>query len=144
MPIFVFRCVNCKTPIEKIVLAKVKVSTVPVQVIERCKKCNAITRHARAITAPAYVGTTPPGTSKKSTQMSQLRKPKDPNWKERVKRGLNPEGKPLLNLKELNRHEWEEQVQTAFPDLREKQKEVAGRAEAGELTNIVSAATGNS
>jgi hypothetical protein len=133
--------VNCKSTIEKIVLAKVKLSTVPVQIIEKCKKCNAITRHMRQVSAPAYVGTTPPGTSKKATQMSQLRKPKDPQWKQRVKAGLNPAGKPLLNLKELNRAEWEEQVQTAFPDLEEKQKEVAGRARTGELTNLVATAT---
>jgi transketolase len=143
MPIFVFSCVNCKSKVEKIVLAKVKVSTVPAQIVERCKKCNALTRHLRAITAPAYIGVTPPGTSKKATQMSQLRTPKDKDWKERVKKGLNPAGQSLTNLKELNQREWEEQVDTAFPDLKEKQKEVAGRVKTGELTNLIAEATGN-
>jgi hypothetical protein len=141
MPIFEFSCVNCRSKIEKIVMAKVKASTVPTQIVQECKKCKAITRHARAVSAPAYVGVTPPGTSQRSTQMSQLRKPKDPNWKQRVKLGLAPDGKRLTNLKELNQHEWEEQVQTAIPNLREKQEEVAGRAKSGELTNLVETAT---
>lgn len=65
--------------------------------------------------------------------MSQMRPAKDPAWKDRVKAGLNPDGKPLTNLRQLNNAEWEEQVQTAFPDLAEKQREVVGRAKAGEL-----------
>ena len=69
--------------------------------------------------------------------MGQMRKAKDPKWKERVKAGLNPDGRPLTNLRELNRNEWEEQVQTAFPDLEEKQKEVVGRVRAGEYSNVL-------
>lgn len=133
MPIFEFGCINCKTKKEKITLAKVKPETVPTQIIEHCKKCNAVTRHARVVSKPAYVGLTPPGTSKRVTTMAQMRKPKDPEWKKRVKQGLNPDGKKLTNMKKLNEAEWEEQVQTAFPDLAEQQKEVIGRAKAGEL-----------
>lgn len=102
------------------------------QIVERCAKCGAITRHARVVSKPAYVGISPPGTSKKVTSMSQLRKPKDPDWKNRIKKGLNPDGKPLTNMRALNNYEWEEQVQTAYPDLEEKQKEVAGRLKSGD------------
>jgi hypothetical protein len=141
MPIFVFRCINCKSPVEKIVLAKVKASTVPTQIVQPCQKCAALTRHLRAVTAPSYVGTTPPGTSQAVTRMSQIRPPKDKDWKTRVLRGLNPAGRPLTNLRELNRQDWEEQVETAFPNLQEKQQEVVGRAKTGELTNLITAAT---
>lgn len=133
MPIFEFVCLNCKTKKEKITQAKVKPETVPQQIVEKCSKCAALTRHVRIVSKPAYVGVTPPGTAKRVTAMSQMRKPKDPAWKERVKAGLNPDGKPLTNLRDLNSREWEAQVQTAFPDLAEKQKEVVERAKAGEL-----------
>ena len=142
MPIFEYGCTNCRTKVEKIVLRKVISETVPKEILERCKKCGAITRHARVVSKPAYVGLTPPGTSKKSTRMSQMRKTKDPAWKSRVKQGLNPDGKRLTNLKDVNRAEWKEQMDTAFPDLEEKQKEVVSRAEAGEYTSVVSAVLG--
>lgn len=135
MPIFEYACINCKHKIEKITLAKVKPETVPQQVAQSCVgKCGgAITRHTRVVSKPAYVGLTPPGTAKKVATMAQMRKPKDPAWKQRVKQGLNPDGRPLTNMKQLNAQEWEEQVQTAFPDLAEQQREVVGRARAGEL-----------
>jgi hypothetical protein len=142
MPLYEYSCVNCKKKVEKLVLAKVKESTVPQQILQRCAgKCSAVTRHVRLISAPAYVGMTPPGTSKKATLMRELRKPKDENWKKRVKLGLAPDGKPLTNLKSVNREEWEEQIQTAIPDLKEKQMEIAGRAEKGELTSVLEGAT---
>lgn len=71
--------------------------------------------------------------------MAQMRKPQDKTWKERVKKGLNPDGKKLTNLRRENRREWEETVQTAYPDLSEKQKEVVGRAKAGEFKGVVDA-----
>jgi hypothetical protein len=141
MPIFEFKCVACKNVVEKVTLAKVKIETVPQTIIETCKgKCaGAKTRHQKIVSAPAYVGITPPATSKRATRMSEMRKAKDPAWKQRVKQGLNPEGKRLTNLKKNNRQDWENTVNTAYPDLREKQKEVVGRAKAGEFKTMYDA-----
>lgn len=135
MPIYEYRCVNCKNVIEKITLKIVKEATLPTEIKEKCtKKCSgAITRHIRIVSAPAYVGLTPPATSKNTTRMSQMRQPKDPNWKARVKKGLNPEGKKLRNRKREAREEWRTTVNESFPDLAEKRQEVAGRARTGEI-----------
>lgn len=132
---------NCKTVVEKITLAKVKTTTVPTAIVETCKgKCSgAKTRHLRIVSAPAYVGSTPPATSKRATRMSEMRKAQDPAWKTRVKQGLNPEGRKLTNLRRNNRRDWEKTVETAYPDLREKQKEVVGRAKAGEFKTMYDA-----
>jgi hypothetical protein len=146
MPIFVYRCVNCKTNVEKITLKPVKDTTLPPQIIEPCtsKKCaGATTRHRRVVTAPSYVGLTPPATSKRVTRMSQVRPARDVNWKNRIKQGLNPDGKRLSNLRKQNRQEWESTVKEAFPDLKEKQQEVVGRARKGEFGTIYDATRGN-
>lgn len=141
MPLYEFRCVNCKHVVEKFVQRRVKDSTVPREIIEPCggKCAKAKTRHMRIVSAPAYVGSTPPATSKRVTRMSEIRKTKDPAWKTRVKAGLNPDGKKLTNLKKTNRKEWEETVQTAYPDLRDKQEEVVGRARHGEFKTLFDA-----
>lgn len=138
MPIFEYACVNCKNRIEKITLKAVKDDTVPKTIIEKCKgKCSgARTRHNRMVSAPAYVGTTPPGTSKRVTRMSEMRPAQDPAWKQRVKKGLNPEGKRLTNRKRENREEWQQTVDSAFPDHKEKKKEVRRAAQLGEITTI--------
>jgi hypothetical protein len=141
MPIYVYACTNCRNKVEKITLRVVKDSTLPTEIKQRCTaKCaGAITRHTRCITAPAYVGLNPPATSQKVTRMSEMRKPKDTGWKQRVMQGLNPEGKKLTNLRKENRKEWETTVETAFPDLKEKQKEVVGRAKTGEFKTFFDA-----
>jgi hypothetical protein len=142
MPIYEYSCVNCRNKVEKITQRLVKETTVPQQIIQKCvgRKCaGAVTRHIRQVSAPAYVGLTPPATSQKATRMSQMREAKDKNWKQRVKKGLNPEGKKLTNRKKENRKEWEATVETAFPDLKEKQREVVGRVKAGEFKVLTDA-----
>lgn len=142
MPIFEYRCVNCKSKVEKITLKPVKENTVPPHIVEKClsTKCaGAVTRKMRMVSAPAYVGLTPPASSQKATRMRELRPPKDKNWKARVKKGLSPDGKRLTNLKKESRKEWEGTVSDAFPDLKEKQKEVVGRAKHGEFKTLFEA-----
>jgi hypothetical protein len=85
------------------------------------------------------MGLKPPGTSARVTKMSEIRKTKDPSWKQRVKAGLNPDGKKLTNLKKQNRQEWESTVKEAYPDLKEKQKEVVGRVKHGEFKTLFDA-----
>jgi len=141
VPIFEYQCANCRNKIEKITLKPVRDATVPQEITHKCggKCAGAITRHRRLISAPAYVGLTPPATSKKVTTMAQMRPAKDKSWKARVKKGLNPDGKKLTNLRKENRQEWESTVETAYPDLQEKQKEVVGRAKAGEFKDVYAA-----
>lgn len=141
MPIHEYACINCRHKVEKITLKPVKENTLPQEIKEKCTaKCSgAITRHIRVVSAPAYVGLTPPATSKRATRMSQMRQAKDKNWKQRVRKGLNPEGKRLTNLRKENRQEWQATVDQAYPDLQEKQKEVVGRAKAGEFKTFYDA-----
>lgn len=141
MPIFEYRCKNCKHVVEKITLKPVKDSKLPQEIIEPCQgKCAlAKTRHVRLVSVPAYVGGTPPATSKRVTQMREMRKTQDHAWKQRVKSGLNPDGKKLTNLRKRNRKDWESTVEKAYPDLKEKQKEVVGRAKHGEFKTIYDA-----
>lgn len=144
MPIYEYRCVNCKNVVEKITLRIVKEATLPTEIREKCtKKCSgAITRHVRIVSLPAYVGLTPPATSEKATRMREMRPAKDKNWKARVKKGLNPEGKKLTNLRKEQREIWKETVDTSYPDLDEKRKEVAGRARTGEIKTWTDAIRG--
>jgi hypothetical protein len=141
MPIYEYVCANCRNKVEKITLKIVKDSTVPQEIKQKCTaKCaGMITRHRRCITAPAYVGLTPPATSKRVTTMAQMKKPTDPDWKKRVKKGINADGKKLPNLRKENRQQWNATVDSAFPDLVEKQKEVVGRAKAGEFKTFFDA-----
>jgi predicted nucleic acid-binding Zn ribbon protein len=138
VPIFEYSCSNCRNKIEKITLKPVRDTTVPQTIIEPCKgKCaGAKTRHIRQVSAPAYVGLTPPATSKRATRMAEMRQAKDPQWKQRVKKGLNPEGKRLTNLRKEHREEWKQMADSAFPDHKEKKKEVKKAAAMGEFKTI--------
>lgn len=138
MPIYVYSCANCRAQKEKITLKIVKDSTVPSEIVEPCVgKCKGIiTRHLRVITAPSYVGLTPPASSKRATRMSEMRKPRDVNWKARVKKGLNPNGKKLTNLRKEQRDFVTQTVAQSYPDLAEQKKEVRGRVIAGDYKTL--------
>jgi hypothetical protein len=64
--------------------------------------------------------------------MSQMKKPKDPNWKKRVIAGLNPDGKKLTDLHQQHRSDWGETIQSAIPHHVEQKQELRDRTNKGE------------
>jgi transketolase len=102
--------------------------------VEPCKRCGGITRHRKVVSKPAFVGQKQKFGAAKS--MSDMKKPRDKNWKERVKKGLNPEGQPLTNLRRQHREEWKGMQEQQIPHYQEQKKELQDRVKKGEKLSI--------